>query len=105
VNGQKAAVIFAGLAPGLIGLYQINATIPAGMAVGLATFEVAGPDSDTLEAVIPIGVSGGGDAASALGASASAPNYVAPPGPSAPQSRRPKIGSRVPSTRHVSDLR
>jgi uncharacterized protein (TIGR03437 family) len=30
-NGQAAAISFAGLAPGFVGLYQINATIPAGL--------------------------------------------------------------------------
>ncbi|MDX1979734.1 MAG: hypothetical protein SFV51_05665 [Bryobacteraceae bacterium] len=32
INGQAAAISFAGLAPGFVGLYQINATVPAGIS-------------------------------------------------------------------------
>ena len=34
VGGMPAPVAFAGLTPGLIGIYQINATIPAGLSSG-----------------------------------------------------------------------
>jgi uncharacterized protein (TIGR03437 family) len=34
VGGQNAAVQFAGLTPGFNGLYQINATVPQGIAPG-----------------------------------------------------------------------
>jgi uncharacterized protein (TIGR03437 family) len=32
VGGQNATVLFAGLAPGFVGLYQVNVTVPAGIA-------------------------------------------------------------------------
>jgi uncharacterized protein (TIGR03437 family) len=34
VGGVSAAVPFAGLAPGFVGLYQVNATVPTGVAPG-----------------------------------------------------------------------
>lgn len=34
VGGQAATVQFAGLAPGFVGLYQVNVQIPAGVAPG-----------------------------------------------------------------------
>jgi len=34
VGGAKAAVQFAGLAPGFVGLYQVNVQIPQGVAAG-----------------------------------------------------------------------
>ena len=30
VNGQGAVVSFSGLAPGLVGVYQVNAIVPSG---------------------------------------------------------------------------
>lgn len=34
IGGQPAAVVFSGLAPGFAGLYQVNATVPAGLSPG-----------------------------------------------------------------------
>ena len=34
IGGQSAAVSFAGLAPGFVGLYQVNAEVPAGVTPG-----------------------------------------------------------------------
>lgn len=31
VGGKNAQVLFAGLAPGYVGLYQVNVTVPAGI--------------------------------------------------------------------------
>lgn len=54
VGGVQASVGYAGLAPGLAGLYQVNLTIPSGVTTGNATLAVAGPDSITSEAQIPV---------------------------------------------------
>jgi len=51
VGGLKASVSFSGLAPGLIGLYQIDVRIPAGVTPGNAvpvTLAVAGVASNTV---------------------------------------------------------
>jgi uncharacterized protein (TIGR03437 family) len=34
IGGVSAEVPFAGLAPGLVGLYQVNAIVPAGITPG-----------------------------------------------------------------------
>ena len=34
IGGEKAKVTFAGLAPGIIGLYQVNAQVPTSTVVG-----------------------------------------------------------------------
>jgi uncharacterized protein (TIGR03437 family) len=34
IGGQPAQVLFAGLAPGYVGLYQVNAIVPAGISPG-----------------------------------------------------------------------
>ena len=56
---------YAGLAPDLAGLYQINFTVPSGVTAGNNTLEIVGPDSDAAEALIPVGT--------ALAASAASP--------------------------------
>jgi uncharacterized protein (TIGR03437 family) len=54
VNGKSATVAFAGLAPGLAGLYQVNVTIPAGLTAGDNYLAISGPDAYTAEVLIPI---------------------------------------------------
>lgn len=58
VGGTAATVTYAGLAPGLAGLYQVNLTIPSGLTAGDYYLEILGPDSDALEAGITIAASG-----------------------------------------------
>ncbi|HVW86301.1 MAG TPA: IPT/TIG domain-containing protein, partial [Bryobacteraceae bacterium] len=55
VNGYPATVGYAGLAPYLAGLYQVNVTIPSGVTAGDNAIELIGPDSDAYQALIPIG--------------------------------------------------
>lgn len=55
IGNQKAVTSFVGLAPGLVGLYQINAKVPSGVTPGDASVDVAGPDFYTRQALLPIG--------------------------------------------------
>ena len=48
IGSQTAATLFAGLAPGFVGLYQVNAIVPDGVAEGNSvpvTLTVAGQAS------------------------------------------------------------
>jgi uncharacterized protein (TIGR03437 family) len=53
-NVGTPTITFSGLAPGFAGLYQIDFTIPSGLVSGDASLEIEGPDSDTLEAILPL---------------------------------------------------
>jgi uncharacterized protein (TIGR03437 family) len=56
IGGAVAKVGYAGLAPGLAGLYQLNITIPAtGLTAGDYTIDVSGSDSYAAQAIITIG--------------------------------------------------
>jgi uncharacterized protein (TIGR03437 family) len=57
VDGEEATVGFAGLSPGLIGVYAITVTIPSDIAPGNVFIDISLPDSYTTEAQIPIGTS------------------------------------------------
>ncbi len=48
------ALAYAGLAPGLAGLYQINFTVPAGAVAGDNSLGILGPDSYSDESIIPV---------------------------------------------------
>ena len=47
VDGTAAPVLFAGLAPSLAGLYQINVTIPATITAGDHFLDISGLDPNT----------------------------------------------------------
>jgi uncharacterized protein (TIGR03437 family) len=55
VGANTATVAYAGLAPYLAGLYQINITIPATATSGDNTLAIAGPDSYASQALISVG--------------------------------------------------
>jgi uncharacterized protein (TIGR03437 family) len=55
VDGLPATVTYAGLAPQLAALYQINFTIPSGASSGEVGLDIAGPDSYSAESAIAIG--------------------------------------------------
>jgi len=55
VGGISATVTYAGLAPQLAGLYQVNLQIPSGVKAGDNALDISGPDSYTTESVIPVG--------------------------------------------------
>jgi uncharacterized protein (TIGR03437 family) len=55
VNNVTATVAYAGLAPTLVGLYQVNVQIPTGIAAGDWYLDISGPDSYTSEAIISVG--------------------------------------------------
>jgi uncharacterized protein (TIGR03437 family) len=57
VDGEKASIVFAGLAPFFPGIYIINLTIPSDAGAGDAFVDISLPDSYTSEAQIPIGAS------------------------------------------------
>lgn len=51
-NVTYANIVFAGLAPGLATIYQVNFTVPSGVASGPAYLEVSTSDGYTSEAMI-----------------------------------------------------
>lgn len=55
ISRISATVTYAGLAPQLAGLYQLNVTIPTGVSTGVNNIDIAGLDSYSSEALIPIG--------------------------------------------------
>jgi uncharacterized protein (TIGR03437 family) len=65
IGGQQATVVFSGLTPGAISLYQMNVVVPSGVSAGENSVEIVGPDSDTYEALVPIGFGGAAVAAPA----------------------------------------
>jgi adhesin/invasin len=54
IDGVSAVVGFSGLAPGFVGLYQVNVTVPAGTASGSATLQIQinGQSSNTATVAI-----------------------------------------------------
>jgi uncharacterized protein (TIGR03437 family) len=41
IGGQTAQVIFSGLSPGFVGLYQVNVTVPPGLSAGNQAITIA----------------------------------------------------------------
>ena len=41
IGGVNAQVLFAGLAPGFVGLYQLNVVVPSGLPAGPATITIS----------------------------------------------------------------
>jgi uncharacterized protein (TIGR03437 family) len=58
IDGQKATIDYMGMAPLLIGYYQVNVRVPAGVRTGSRRVDISGPDFYTSEATMPIGVTG-----------------------------------------------
>jgi uncharacterized protein (TIGR03437 family) len=54
IGGVPATLGYAGLAPQLAGLYQINLTVPAGLTAGDNNLDIAGPDAVSSECLIAI---------------------------------------------------
>ena len=54
ISGVTATVTFAGLAPGVAGLYQMNVTIPSGLTAGDNYLDLGGPEAYTSEVLISI---------------------------------------------------
>jgi len=54
LNGAPIAVDYSGIAPGFIGLYQVNAKIPAGLAPGsyVLRLQVSGKESNAVNVVV-----------------------------------------------------
>ena len=45
IGGRDATILFAGLTPGIVGVYQVNAIVPSGLAPGIQNVNWAGSGS------------------------------------------------------------
>jgi uncharacterized protein (TIGR03437 family) len=61
IGGKQATLSYAGLAPQLAGLYQVNVTVPSGLTAGENNLNIVGPDSYTSEVTISVGGSATAD--------------------------------------------
>jgi uncharacterized protein (TIGR03437 family) len=55
VDNLAADVSYAGLAPGLAGLYQVNVKVPDNAAAGNVFLDIATPDAYTSQVALPVG--------------------------------------------------
>ncbi len=62
----QATVQFAGLAPGLAGLYQLNVQVPTGIGPGNVYIEVVTNTADVLQITVPVAAGSGASAAAAV---------------------------------------
>ncbi len=53
INGTQYPILFAGLTPGLVGLYQMNFQVPAGLAAGNVTLVVTQNGQSSNQTVLP----------------------------------------------------
>jgi uncharacterized protein (TIGR03437 family) len=54
IGGQPATVQFSGLAPGLSGLYQVNAIVPAGISAGTVPISLTINGATTKASTLPV---------------------------------------------------
>jgi len=54
IGGIDAKITFAGLTPGLAGVYQVNAIVPAGIASGLQGIAWLRPDGGQVDSAIAV---------------------------------------------------
>ncbi len=54
IGGTQAAVSFSGLAPGFVGLYQINAVVPAGLTTGNQPVVISMGSVSSNSALLPV---------------------------------------------------
>ena len=64
VDNLEGEVSYAGLAPGLAGLYQVNVKVPDNAATGNVFLDIATPDSYTSQVALPVGPAQASDAIS-----------------------------------------
>ena len=54
LNGNPIGILFAGLTPGLVGLYQINFQIPAGISTGNYELQLTQSGTPSNTTLLPI---------------------------------------------------
>jgi uncharacterized protein (TIGR03437 family) len=57
VEGENSEVLFSGLAPGFVGVYQINFAVPRDAAPGNVDLEIRSPFASSRPAIVPVGFS------------------------------------------------
>lgn len=62
IGNVAADVTYAGLAPGLAGLYQVNATVPTGAGSGNVFLDISTADSYTTQVALPVASAAASDA-------------------------------------------
>jgi uncharacterized protein (TIGR03437 family) len=53
INGGQSPILFAGLTPSLVGLYQLNFQVPAGLPAGNITIVVSQNGQSSNQTVLP----------------------------------------------------